>query len=101
MSTEPEMKLASRTLPRVARRLRRSVGPQAFPVLLAQLEDEEHWSNWQIARLWGLRVWQVRLWRDALTFHSRKLIPELASLKACTPLKAVWPAEEEQDVIAS
>ena len=37
----------------------------------------DEWTNWQIAEAFGIKCFRVKLWRDVLTFPSRKLWPDL------------------------
>ena len=53
---------------------------------------------WTVARRYGLRGYHVVLWRKVLTFESRRLLPELAPLKATSPLLLVHPAPEVQEI---
>ena len=105
MNDEPNLKLASCALPPIAEEIRRKIGNTAFRIFLSYLEDEYNLTPnpWDVVRLakeqlgynGELRPYQIVMWRQVLTFNSRKLIPELASLKAVSPLVCVYPVIEE------
>jgi hypothetical protein len=91
MPNKAEYDLASSVLPRVANRIRRRVGDSAFRLLLYYIEGD--FPSIKVARMFGLRNWEVVIWRQVLTAPSRKLIPGIAALKATSPLLLVQKNE--------
>lgn len=85
MNGSEQLALASSTLPPLANRLRKKLGNNLFGLLLYYIEGD--YPSHKVASMFGLRVYQVTLWRKVLTFESRKLVPELSQLKPLTPLR--------------
>lgn len=83
MKTNDETPHASSNLPAITGMIKKKLG-DAFPVFLWYIESDA--PPYLIASLFELKVYQVTLWREVLTQHSRKLIPGLAHVKPRSPV---------------
>lgn len=86
MKTNDETPHASSDLPTITTTIKKKLG-DAFPVFLWYLESDA--PPYLIASLFELKVYQVTLWREVLTQHSRKLIPGLTQAKPLSPVRLV------------
>lgn len=108
---EGEIRLASYVLPPIADAIRADLrktmpadeAEDFFRVLLFYIEDPEfRYPPWHVARLAALlgypnlKAYQIVLWRKALTLSSRRLVPELAALKARSPLILLYSSKQKK-----
>lgn len=80
---------------RALRRIQRLIGPD-WRVFLWYLESEI--TNYKVADLFGLRVFQVRLFRQVLTYDCRQLVEGLSPLRAASPLVLISSKEESWEM---
>ena len=85
---EQEAQLASSSLARTASRLRKRYGTEGFALLLSCMESD--WTNHKIALAFGLRPWQVKIWREVITYPSQKLVPEMRPSAAKSPITLLY-----------
>jgi hypothetical protein len=80
---------------RALRRIIKALGP-SWRVFLTYLVSDH--TNWELADLWSMPVYRIRLFRQVLTFEARELVGDLAALRAGVPLtfiKKESPAIQE------
>jgi hypothetical protein len=81
--------------------IREAVGPKALPIFLAALVSSA-WTNPQIARVFRLKCWRVRIWRDILApVQDRHLVDEADRIAATSALSPITEKEGEQPCSAA